>query len=835
MLLAFDGGTASVIGNALLTFYRSLSRHPLFAALNVLGLAVGIGVFLVLTLIVRYESGFDAWLPHAAETYRLDTTYSLPGEIPTEYAVTSFKAYDLLRADFPEIRAATRVYDRTLLVSEGNTLDSENVAYVDPGFFQVIELPALAGDTRQALAPGSAVITAHIAQKYFGTTRAIGRTFQVSRNGTRQTLTVSAILRDLPADTSLKFSIITLLTPAVEDGVNAFARWGSASGLTFLRFDNTQAAQHVQARLRDFVARRASGTDMGAEGLHPETFFVLSLVSIRDAHFHDVSVQSVNVPGADHRVVASLGLIGLLALAMAAINYINLATARSDLRAREVALRKVLGATRRALLVQFLAEAVALVACAALIGLALAELTIPGVNALGGWDITIPYVQLVPGLIVLVVLLGLCAGLYPALLLSAYRPARVLAATRLPAGGSWGTRLRQALVLIQFTGAVTFAISTLVIDAQADLLRNADRGFAREGLVIVKSFGRKELLLKQPAILDALRGVPGVVAATQSDREPDSNSSSESDVRVPGRPGPNPSVIVETVGPDYFKSYGIHLVAGRPFDANRAIDDSKDVVDATPTSHTVASKSAIINESALPVLGYGSATAALGKTFFQDVGNTHLAYTIVGVVGDVRFMSSREPVAAQFYMFDSKPFENAQAAIRYTGAGRSDMMQRLQTAWHSVVPDQPFGAQTADERLEEFYKPDQQHARLFSAGAILAIAIACLGLYGLAAFSTTRRVREIGIRKTLGASTRDVLLLLIGQFVRPVLIANVIAWPLAWAAMRAWLSGFDERVALSPLYFVASGVGALVLSTATVAAQAWRVAHAEPARALRYE
>ena len=322
MLLAFDGGTASVIGNALLTFYRSLSRHPLFAALNVLGLAVGIGVFLVLTLIVRYESGFDAWLPHAAETYRLDTTYSLPGEIPTEYAVTSFKAYDLLRADFPEIRAATRVYDRTLLVSEGNTLDSENVAYVDPGFFQVIELPALAGDTRQALAPGSAVITAHIAQKYFGTTRAIGRTFQVSRNGTRQTLTVSAILRDLPEDTSLKFSIITLLTPAVEDGVNAFAPMGKRvrpdvpCGSTIPRLRNmfrpgcgtsSRAAPPAPTWAQKVCTpKRSSCCRWSRSGTR------ISMTS---------SVQSVNVPGADHRVVASLGLIGLLALAMAAINY----------------------------------------------------------------------------------------------------------------------------------------------------------------------------------------------------------------------------------------------------------------------------------------------------------------------------------------------------------------------------------------------------------------------------------------------------------------------------------------------------------------------------------
>jgi putative ABC transport system permease protein len=198
-------------------------------------------------------------------------------------------------------------------------------------------------------------------------------------------------------------------------------------------------------------------------------------------------------------------------------------------------------------------------------------------------------------------------------------------------------------------------------------------------------------------------------------------------------------------------------------------------------------------------------------------------------------MSPREPVSPQFYTYDSHGLEAANAAIRFRGVPRTEMMQRLQAAWRTVAPDNPFVAKTADERLADFYQPDQQRARLFSAGAVLAIAIACVGLYGLASFNTARRVHEIGIRKVLGASTRDVLLLLVGQFIRPVLIANLIAWPIAWAAMRSWLAGFDQRIALSPLYFIAATLAALLISILTVLGQAWRVAHAEPARALRYE
>ncbi len=830
-LLPFWG--VPMTANTLLTFYRSLSRHKLFAALNVLGLATGIAVCLTLMLIVRYEFGFDRWLPGASETYRVDETWSLPGEAPAEDSDVTFLALHLLRQDFPQIKAGTRLWDPSGTVSAGSTIGSEILAYVDSGFFNVFRLPFVAGDKSHALLPGSVVMTESMARKYFGTTRAIGRTLQIKRDGKPASYTVSAVIADLPRDSTLDLGIILSITASVQDGVRAFQRWGSSSGRTFVRFDNIADARQVEAGLRDFVARRAAGGGENQEGKNPEDHLKLTLVAVPDMHFHDVSVHAEK-PGQDRRVVLSLGAIGVLALAMAAINYVNLATARSDLRAREVALRKVAGATRGALVVQFLAEAVALVAFAALLGLAITELAVPVVNALGGWGIAIDYALVVPGLLALVLLLGLVAGFYPAMLLASYRPAQVLASARLPGGGQFGGRLRQALVLVQFAGAVAFGICTLVIDTQADFLRNADRGFQRDGLIIIRSLRASDLNDRQNSILDALRTVPGVVSVTKGNREPNSNSSSGTDVRIPGHVGPDPSMLYEIDGADYFQTYGVKLVAGRLFQTNRAVDDSAGP--AAPsrivTTQPGRTVSTVVNMSALPILGFASPQAALGRHFTLDGDPT---LNVVGVVQDVRFMSPREPVSPEFYLYSSSPIADAQAAIRYNGATRAEMLDRLQAAWRRIVPDEPFVAQTADERLAEFYKPDQQHARLFSGGALLAIAIACIGLYGLAAFSTTRRVREIGIRKTLGASTQDLLLLLVGQFTRPVLLANVVAWPLAWAAMRAWLSGFDERIALSPLYFVAASLAALALSTLTVAGQAWRVARAEPARALRYE
>ncbi|MGI4744772.1 MAG: ABC transporter permease [Janthinobacterium lividum] len=815
--------------HALLTFYRSLARHRLYAALNVFGLALGIAVFLVLTLVVRYENGFDRWIPDASNVYRVDTIRFAPGQVRQEDAGTTFVALDPLRSDYPQILAGTRAMDRSDPVSVGHTIDSETVTYVDPNFLDVIELPLLSGERHQALSlPTSIVITESIALKYFGSTQALGKTLDINHAGMRRSYTISGILKDLPHDTTLVIHLLVPLTPTLEEGVTAFQRWGSTAGRIFLHFRDQADAHAVAANLRDFVSRRAAGTGDDKEGLHPEDYYALSLVALPDAHFHDVLVHAA-IPGVDRRIVLSLGLVGVLALIMASINYINLATARSGLRAREVALRKVMGATRRMLMVQFLGEAVALVALAALVGLALAEGAIPLLNSAGGWSVAIDYRRIVRLLALLVVVVGLGAGIYPSMLLAAYRPAAVLASARTPTGGRAGIRLRNLLVLVQFVAAIAFAICTLVIDAQASFLRNADRGFDRQGLIIVQSTQLPELLSRQNVILDALRRVPGVVAATLSDREPDSNSTTVTDVNRPGLVGPAPDLVFETIGRDYDRTYVTRLVAGRLFDdAHR-----RDELAGPPTTGRTAST--LLNESAVAILEFRNAHAAIGQTFSFDGGQGKVTLEIIGVKADVRFMSPREPVAPQFYIYNTHGIENAQAAIRFSGVPRAEMMRRLQAAWRSVVPATPFVAKTADERLADFYQPDQQRARLFSAGAVLAIAIACVGLYGLASFNTARRVREIGIRKVLGASTHDVLLLLVGQFIRPVLIANVIAWPIAWVAMRGWLAGFDQRIALSPGYFVAATVAALAISILTVLGQAWRVARAEPGRALRYE
>ncbi len=817
-----------MLSHILLSFYRSAQKQPLYTVLNMLGLGVGIAVFITLMLVVDYERGFDRWIPDASHIDRLDTTWTLPGLTPNELAFSNLGVLDQLKSDLPQVDAGTRMLDQRVVVSAGPVSERQLLNYVDANFLDVIRLPMLAGIRAHALdSASSAVVTEATAMKYFGTVDAVGRNITVGQGASKRLYTVSAVTKNLPPASSLDISMLLPLPPATEAH---FSRdWGETSGTTWLRFRNQTDADSVSAGLRAFVDRHAGRTSFGLRAGRASDVYALSLVPLPDLHFHDVSVTG-GASGTDRRLVYGLGVLAALALFMAVVNYVNLATARASLRAREVGLRKVVGATRLMLVVQFLVEAIVLVSIAALIGLALVELAVPVVNAIGGWSIRIAYGSLLPLLGMVVLAVGLGAGIYPAVVLSGHPPATSLAGSKSSSGGRVGAALRSNLVLLQFVAAITISICTLVIGAQAEFVRLADRGFDRQGLILVLSLSAGSGAERQAAILDRFRQIPGVVMATESDRVPNDLNQNDTTVERPGLLGQQPSLGQETVAADYFATYGIQVLAGRTFDPSHRSDD----IAMAPAGELKLGT--VINERALSALGYASPQAAVGQHFRVGRPNGRgMDLTIIGVVQNVRFASPRAPVQPSFYLENTRSLENAPAVVRFRGVSRDDVVQRLKAALREVAPDEPFRAQLVEDRLSSFYRPDEQRARLFAIGAALAISIACLGLFGLATFSAARRTQEIGIRKVPGASTRDVLLLLIGQFIRPVLLACLLAAPLSWVAMRSWLSAYDQRIALSPGYFLAAMVGALVISVVTVSGQSWSVARSEPARALRYE
>lgn len=817
-----------MLGNYALALYRSFRRRPLYAGLNVFGLAIGLATFLVLSLVVRFETGFDSWVPDAEKIYRVNQIFSPPGMQAQKAAATAGVVLPVLRADYPQIEAGVQLMPEDGAVIIGDRIEKQSIELIGGDFFGVFALPLLSGDRRTALVPGAVVLTESLSRKYFGTTSVLGRSIAISVYGRREAYRIGGVLKDLPPNSSLKVDVLVPLSAADKARPGVFDNWFTGSLYTYVKFQSSDGAGQVSKDLAGFVERHAKGP-AGSDSTRIE----LQLTALRDIHFADRDLLFPPRPGADWRAVASLGVVGLLTVLIAALNYVNLASAQSILRAREVAIRKVVGADRSTLLVQFMAEAMLLTLLAGLLAVMLVELSLPIVNAVGGTALSL-YDS---GSTLLVFLgmtlaVGIVAGAYPAILISRYAASAVLASAKAPGGGKMGSRVRLILVLVQFAVATGFAICTLVVGAQTRHLQEADRGFQREGLILVESAASPDLSARQGAVLATLGQTPGAAGVTLASVEPATSNLLVSPVSRSGLTGQPPSLALTVVGKDFFATYGIRTVAGRVFESSRVEDDlaGSRSIGASPRTFNI-----VINRGAARALGFSSAAQAVGQTVQFPLADGMATGQIVGVVEDVRFMSPQEPIPATYYLYDSKWIDGGIAAVRFAGVSDAEMMDRLRESWKRVAPDVPFAAETADGKLSEFFQEEKRRAALFAAGSFVTVALGCVGLFGLASFTTTRRVKEVGIRKSLGASTADVLKLMIGEFLKPVLLANLIAWPVSWLILRVWLLEFDDRISLDLSYFLIVSVGAFVLAIATVAEQAYRVARTEPARALRYE
>lgn len=800
---------------ALLSLYRSLIRHKLYAALNIGGLAMGIAVFLVLGLYVRFETSFERWLPHHNGIYLVESeSKGIDSPFSGIYQNTMGGLLEQMKEDFPGL-VGTRINggEGGGTVIRNGAAKQEDIARVDADFFKVFDLPMVTGDKTTALAdPLAIVVSRSAAKRYFGEDNPIGQTMTLAFEKPAS-YHVTGVFEDLPHNTDMKFSILARQGRDLSDW---WYHWGSSSLYTYLRFSTPEAARAFQRQMPAFIARRGTH-DMGRDVVDK---MGLPLLPLSEVHLQPQGQASA----AKEMTILTLGTVGVLTLLMAIVNYINLATARAGLRAREVAMRKVLGADRGTLVRQFLGEAVLTVAVAALVGLILAETSLPLVNAAGGLDLVIPYALVLPALAGLVLMVGIMAGLYPAVLLARFPAAAVLASARAPGGGRAGTRTREALVVFQFALAIAFIIGTSVLVAQTRHVRNTDLGFRREGLLVVPGLGDDSLGKgSRLALLGALKRLPGVAEVTTANNAVGNTGNNNFDnVDVPGRPKPGPSLRSIEVGRSFFHTYGARLIAGRVFDDAHPGDDS--------TAHKKGEvRNIVINRLAVAKLGFVSPEEAVGKT----VGGGSQR-TIIGVIDQLRFFSPRLPDDPTYYTYYGDIAPYPVVTLRFTGDARS-VTAAVRELWQRMAPQVPFMGDTGIHALNAFYQDDDRATRMFGIGAGLAVLIGCVGLWGLASFNTQRRIKEIGIRKTLGASSADIVKLLVGQFLRPVLIANVVAWPLALVAMRTWLAGFDDRIALSPLYFIGATMLAIAIAVLTVLAQSLRASRAAPAWALRHD
>jgi len=814
-----------MLSHYLTTLHRTVTRHRLYAVIDVLGLAVGIAVFLVLFLDVGFETSFERWIPHSNQIYLIRTIVGGPLSSLGPVDQTVGGLLEVLRTDYPQLVGA-RVLEDSITMQPGTQPTEENVEFVDPNFFQVFDLPLVSGDKAGLLhRPDDIVLTQAKAKEYFGAANPLGQRLTISLGGPLRVYRVAGVLKDLPKNSDLNFDFLIPLHVPTDAEDPTWRNWSALRTKTYLRFDSSDQVRTFDAQLDHFWDRHAASSSLAA---HP-TFKMQPLLS---RHL----IQSK-----DQAVVAAMGTVAVLTLLLAVLNYVNLATARAGLRAREVAIRKVTGATRSLIAAQFMVEAIIITAFSALVGMALCELALPLVNAAGGLDLKLDYLSnptLIAATAALVVAVGAGAGLYPALVLSALQPATVLASARTPGGGRASSRVREALVAVQFAIAIAFAIATGIIVSQVNHLRSADLGFRRDGLIVVSSFSDALNAAQRDSLLNIWRSLPGVAGATVANVAP-----GEDDYRLfqefkrPEQKGGVVLIRIVQIAPEFFRTYGVRPIAGRLPDRQHA-DDYPPVPPPNATPGPLQSpQDIVVNSSGARLLGFHDAADAVDKTVLQTTDVGFRRHVIIGVVGDFRFGSPHEALPAMIYVGADlgAPGNNALAGVRYAGTDPRRVMDRMAAAWRQIVPTLPFRAETADAHVEQYYRSDEQHGLIFIIGALLAVGIACIGLYGLASFNTANRVKEIGIRKTLGASMADVMKLLVGQFLRPVLVANLVAWPLAFLTMRSWLSGFDERIGLGPLYFLGASLLTLAVALCTVAGQTFVAARADPAKALQHE
>jgi putative ABC transport system permease protein len=832
---------------------RALVKNKTYAFINIFGLAIGLAACLILLVYVRYETTYDQWLPNAENSFQFQTHYRDKQTGQTgDLQMASYITQQRLRSDFPQIERSVYALNSEPVIRRGaEALSTKHVLLVDNLFFDVLQFPFAQGDPRTALAQAnSVVLTQSEARRVFGTENVLGRTLTMVSRGRTIDYRITGVAQDPPRNSHARFTIVARIDMQrwFSDQPTFLTCWGCQSGWVYFTLRPGSDPAAIQAALPAWERRNIPDEQFGQTVRNPGDDQDWNVVNVRDVHL-GIAQEGSMTPGNDWTSIYTFTSIAFLILGMACVNFTNLATARASQRAREVALRKVLGANRRQLITQFLAESVLIAGIAMLLALALVELLLPALGTFLDADLHMAYFgwdgMLLP-IVVLTLLVGAAGGIYPAFYLSRFQPAQVLKANKSSAEAAGSGLLRNILVVAQFSVSIGLIICTAVVYAQTVYARTVDPGFRRDGLIQIENIGRRQLSERADTITREMARVPGVVSAGRSGIGIATQNNNNVGVMLPGHTDPI-NIGNYSVDQDFFRTMGIQLVAGRLFDANRPGDDStialpgdgpqgvaaNDVLERAMVARGI---NVVINELAAQRMGFRNPADAVGKTImasYFDPEDGLVPTHIIGVVRDSRFRSIREPLEPILFRFD-RTFATT-LLVRYDATHAQAARNAIEQAWTRMVPDVPFDGIFSEDKVAELYTAEQARARVFAGFAILAVIVACLGLFGLAAFTAERRTKEIGIRKVLGARTRDIIRLLAWQFSKPVLIANLFGWLGAWWLMRNWLDRFDARIDLGPTPFLLAGLLALVIAIGTIAGHAFKVARANPILALRYE
>ena len=774
-------------------------------------------------MFVQYESSFDKQWASAERTYRVTRDFSSNN---LRLATIAPPIGPLLAEDFPEIEGFTRAMgagDIGMSVDEQQFM-AESIAIADPNIFDFFAFEVLHGDAATALEqPTNFVLTRSAAERYFGTENPVGR--RANFMGQVEA-TVAAVIEDLPSNTHMRFDmLISIRSIPLMLGPDALENWGNNSYYTYLRLPEGYDPDDLSSRFPAFIDKhqgegRSEGTSLNLQRLTD-----IHLTSNRDSEWRE---------NGSIATVYTFSAVALVILLIACINFMNLTTARSTQRAKEVGMRKVVGATRGQLIFQFLGESTVLVALAMLLAVAIVELALPFFAAFLELPLSFTPAdpQTLVTLIVGVLVVGLVAGSYPAFYLSQFRPVEVLKGQA--SGGNSGL-LRKGLVVFQFATSIALLIATGVVIAQMQYVRSFDLGYNKANTIVMPMPYFAELWETYEPLKTELETHPDIKTAVYSSRVPGMlNLDSGGYVRGDEQITDDTIVGISDIKVDYqwFDHYDVRFLAGRAFRENeRRIE--------MPSEETpVTQGAAILNESAARRLGW-SPQEAVGQ-IVRELTNSGLERFIerevVGVIPDIHFASLHNEMKATIYA-EPNPIFGRWLSVKIDARDPESAIRHLEEVWARILPSDPVSWQFLDDNFAALYRSEQRQGQMFGMFSGFAIFVATLGLFGLASFTTERRTKEIGIRKVMGASVRDIVLLLTRDFTGLVLLANVIAWPAAFYFMSQWLNRFVYKAPFGEWawLFVGSAVVALAVAWVTIAVQASRAATARPVMALRYE
>jgi len=798
-----------MLKNYLKIAFVNLKKHKAFSFINIVGLAIGIACCILIIAYVFHELSYDKYHEKADEIYRLRSELKISGD-HLDIPKSSPPMADYLVQNYPDVIDAARFRSlgRVPVRYRDNLYYEDRLFFADHSVFDIFTFPMVKGDPQEALKSAyTIVITEDMAKKYFGDADPLGKMLNINN---QSDYTVTGVVKNVPRNSHLIFNMLCSFATYAQNNKRDMQNWLSINNYTYILLQEGYDPKQLEQKFPEMIVKRAGALLKYAKGE-----MALSLQPLKSIHLHSNLMQEIS--GNSNIVyVYIFSAIALFILAIACINFMNLSTARSASRAQEVGLRKVLGADRGKIIRQFLGESILFSLISLIVALFLVDLFLPLFRSISGIDLSIDYsgnLWLLPGLIGLAVIVGLIAGSYPAFFLSAFQPVRVIKGFFKT--GTANSRFRSTLVIVQFTISIVLIVGTIVVFNQLNHMKNRRLGFQKEQTVVIpisdESTSESLRLVKQE--LKTHTGVLSVAASSH----------------VPGQTTYINPFIPEGfaldqmqymgelyIDHDFIPVMGIELADGRNF---------------SPDLKTDTAQSVIINETAVKKFGWDN---PVGKTI-RDVSMSQKLkkYTVIGVVKDFHMESLHKQIMPLFIGCTTHIFNSLSVRIRSENI--PETISFLRNKMKDIDPFRPFEYVFLDDSFDAQYKAEERLSRVFSYFAILAIFIASLGLFGVASFTAEQRTKEIGIRKVLGASVAGIFVLLSREFTKWVLMANAIAWPIAYFSLHKWLEGFAYRTNITLTAFIVSMAISLVIALLTVSYQAVRTAISNPVDSLRYE